>query len=212
MMRVYIYDIEKDEYGFGDFFGDDDRMKEVLCSWRFEKLKRLSNENVRRTSFFAGMLFQKGLQEIYGIEKDDISISENENGKPELSTDPAIHFNISHSGKYVGVAFSDSDVGLDIEYKDDRGGKIASRMFTEAERLFIESADNEDEKKKNFLVIWTRKESFLKYIGEGIRRPLNSFNVISGDSGMTYKDVDAGVIYETKEIGEYVYSICRAAD
>jgi hypothetical protein len=29
---------------------------------------------------------------------------------------------------------------------------------------------------------------------------------------MTYKDVDAGVIYETKEIGEYVYSICRAAD
>ena len=198
-MTIYVYDIEKDEYGFGTHFTDNASIRAVLSDWRYAKTSVIKNEKAKKLSFMAGMLFQKGMKDIYGIDKDDIVINENEYGCPKL-VGKDIHFSISHAGIFVAVAFSDKETGVDIEHKDDRGGLITRRMFTENERQHVESADNEEEVKKRFLFVWTRKESYLKYIGEGIRRPLISFDVMSGE--------ELGVVFETKEISGYTLSLC----
>ena len=38
-----------------------------------------------------------------------------EDGKPFLPGLPDIHFNLSHSGDYIACAFSDQEVGLDLQ-------------------------------------------------------------------------------------------------
>lgn len=52
----------------------------------------------------------------------------------------------------------------------------AERCFTEGEQALIREQGPE-----MFTRIWARKESYLKFTGQGIRVPLNSFEVLPGE-------------------------------
>ena len=75
--------------------------------YRFEKDKKLSAG--------AYLLLKKLLSEenitnpLFKTEKY---------GKAYISNHSDIHFNVSHSGKYVACAIADTPVGVDIEYND----------------------------------------------------------------------------------------------
>lgn len=100
-----------------------------------------------------------------------------EKGKPFPDGFENIHFNISHSGKWVAIAFSDSAVGVDVEKIRKVPEGVANRFFSQPEKDWINSCPDETSKADVFFTLWTLKESFLKAIGKGLTKNLNSFTV-----------------------------------
>lgn len=116
------------------------------------------------------------LRTYWGLSPDSYRIARGDKGKPFLVGRENIHFNISHSGEYVVCAVSDREVGIDIEKRAKARMEVARRFFheQEIEELMALSGDKQDELFFNY---WSAKESFLKYVGTGLSRSLNSFVV-----------------------------------
>ncbi|MCP4421506.1 MAG: 4'-phosphopantetheinyl transferase superfamily protein, partial [Chloroflexi bacterium] len=105
-----------------------------------------------------------------------------EHGKPELATAQArsgVQFNVSHAQGVALLAFArERAVGVDIEQIRplEDGTQIAERFFSASEvAVFTAVADSQ--KPQAFFNCWTRKEAFIKVIGEGLSCPLDSFDV-----------------------------------
>ena len=104
------------------------------------------------------------------------------NGKPYLTTEfnsASLYFNLSHSNELalLGV-FPAADIGIDIEFAREKfsGKDIAERYFSEFEISELESLP-ETHKVAGFFNCWTRKEAFIKALGDGLSRPLSQFDV-----------------------------------
>ena len=96
-------------------------------------------------------------------------------GKPYLEPDLQIpagdrgipFISISHSGRYVALALSYYEVGIDIQMRKDMDTqKISSRFFTEKETGLIHKDSN------LFFTLWSRKEAWGKCEGCGIASAL----------------------------------------
>lgn len=132
--------------------------------------------------------FQKKIFLNYKAQKDTKSFLEtlvfekNRYGKPYIKNLDGFHFNISHSGKWVVVAYSENNIGVDIEKIDrcknyENAKNLAERFFCEEERGFI--FENKDLFQQRFIMIWTAKESYLKYKGIGISKLKDSENTLN---------------------------------
>ena len=125
-------------------------------------------------------------------------------GKPFICGREEIHFNLSHSGKYVALAFGDTEVGVDVEEipQDPDRLKIARRYFTQDEQEYVFSAP--EDALVRFTEIWTKKESFLKFLGIGLRKDLTSFSVLSPEYAPHF---------HTQVLeGGYVLTVCTTED
>lgn len=103
----------------------------------------------------------------------EYTIRQNQWGKPSLEGCPDFHFNLSHSGHYAAIAWGSSKVGVDLEILCERRSisRLAQRYFTVPEQKYVFARDTD----RRFFKIWTAKESYLKYTGTGLTRPLASF-------------------------------------
>ena len=106
----------------------------------------------------------------------------NEMGKPYYENGP--YFNISHSGKYVMMAVSSSEIGIDIEENIPKDMSLLTKIFNEAEAKVIkEHAD--------FYYLWCAKESLIKCMGSSISHvkevPSLPFNGIKTFKGKDYQ-------------------------
>jgi 4'-phosphopantetheinyl transferase len=103
------------------------------------------------------------------------------NGKPTLQDGP-VQFNVSHSEDRALYAVAlDMPLGVDLErlrWSDDLDG-IALSTFSPAERLEYRMLAH-DRKTEAFFRGWTRKEAFIKAIGDGLSYPLERFDVSLG--------------------------------
>ena len=103
-------------------------------------------------------------------------------GKPELAGDAssrALRFNVSHShGLALYAVSNDRQIGVDVEYirPDLAGEKIAERFFCSREAATLRELPA-DVQQEAFYTCWTRKEAYLKAIGEGITLRLDQFEV-----------------------------------
>jgi 4'-phosphopantetheinyl transferase len=103
-------------------------------------------------------------------------------GKPELKPAPAsrqLHFNLSHSGTRVLLAFAwERRVGADVEQvrNDMELEQIAGRFFSLSEQNALRSLD-EASRISAFFRCWTRKEAYVKATGKGLALPLSQFDV-----------------------------------
>lgn len=96
-----------------------------------------------------------------------------ENGRPFLE-ERTCDFSITHTQNHVFCALTDGEdssarVGIDAEDLDrpdlSNLEEMASRWFTENEqKVFFASPT-----KETFLRLWTRKEAYVKHLGEGLR-------------------------------------------
>jgi 4'-phosphopantetheinyl transferase len=102
-------------------------------------------------------------------------------GKPALAPAPAerLRFNLSHSHERAVYAFAyDREVGVDLEYLRwvDDLEQIAERNFSPWEGMALRALPA-SEKQAAFFYCWTRKEAYLKALGDGLARPLDQFDV-----------------------------------
>ena len=100
-------------------------------------------------------------------------------GKPALSNDSTLRFNMSHSRGVALVAVTDArEVGVDVEYirADFATEDIARRFFSPCEVEAFNGLSN-DLQVAAFFRCWTRKEAYIKAIGLGLSQPLDGFDV-----------------------------------
>jgi len=100
-------------------------------------------------------------------------------GKPTLAAPPLIEFNVSHSGGLAVFAFTARcEIGVDVEQirplPDMRN--IADRFFCPEEAAELTSL-TANEHEHAFFLCWTRKEAYVKAIGDGLSAPLNDVRV-----------------------------------
>jgi 4'-phosphopantetheinyl transferase len=97
--------------------------------------------------------------------------SYNEHGKPFLY-DENVHVNFSHSKSAVVAGFSETEIGVDVEFIREKYPKIVcKRVFTDSEISQIEHSENPT---LTFFKFWTLKESLVKCIGQGLSFPLKT--------------------------------------
>lgn len=87
-----------------------------------------------------------------------------ESGKPYLLND-SHQFCISHSERWVVLAVSEHNIGVDIQIITPIRPKVLSRCFTSQEQAYV-SGDA-----LRFTELWTAKEAYGKYTGRGITPP-----------------------------------------
>ena len=91
-------------------------------------------------------------------------------GKPFAPQLPELHFNLSHAGHHVLLAFARAQpLGIDLERQDRRASfdGIARRFFAAAEAEALERMPPAL-RPSAFLRLWTNKEAVLKALGEGL--------------------------------------------
>jgi 4'-phosphopantetheinyl transferase len=100
-------------------------------------------------------------------------------GKPAVSPRTSLQFNMSHSGDMALFAFTNGcEVGVDIEQmrpiRDLQD--VATHFFSSSEAAEL-AAMPPDYRTGAFFACWTRKEAYIKAIGDGLSTPLDSFRV-----------------------------------
>ena len=118
---------------------------------------------------------------------DDASYDCTELGKPFLK-DHRAHFSITHSGRWVGIAVSDRNIGADLQILSPIRSKVLQRVFTIEEQQYI-GKDN-----TRFTDLWTHKEACAKYTGQGIGKQL----------GAPLPDIP----YFTGRYSDAIYTVC----
>lgn len=116
------------------------------------------------------------------VPPSSISFAYGEKGKPALlnaQNSLDLRFNVSHSGS-VGIlaVTSGCEVGVDVETRQDvlEFMAVARRFFSPREYEALCQIP-EGLRQRAFLRCWTRKESYVKALGEGLACSLKSFSV-----------------------------------
>lgn len=91
-----------------------------------------------------------------------------------------VHFNLSHSGNYVLIAFADKPIGVDIEYIDTNLdiNEIIKVAFSDDEIVFMTKQTTRIEL---FFQLWTRKEALLKAASKGIDNDIKYVPSLNGN-------------------------------
>jgi len=145
---------------------------ERALRFHFEKDQRhfIASRGVLR--FLLGAYTQK--------EPSQIRFEYGEKGKPCLSDAPSeLQFNVSHShGRALWGFTKHRRLGIDLEFvqRDVDFGAIAKRFFSASEWNAMKDLSFE-ERKTCFFNCWTRKEAFVKALGDGLTFGLSAFDV-----------------------------------
>lgn len=179
-----------------------DRLVSGLYEQRKKAVEKLKYKKAAYTSIMAGYLLIEAFKDVYGEDNADITIEKGEFGKPYVEDYPEFKYNISHSCDYVAIVYGKEDVGIDVEQVREKDLKIAKRCFHEDEFAYI--IKDEYGQDERFFEIWTMKEAYLKYTGQGINIPLNSFVAEPDKSQIRNLNVNM----EIKKIDNAVVSVC----
>lgn len=137
----------------------------------------------------ARSMLRKILSFYLDIEPNAVRFRYSQHGKPSLHPDmdglklpiqtSNLKFNLSHSNSIalVGITLN-RQIGVDVEYTKHLpdADEIAGRFFSSQENLIYQEL-KQAQKQTAFYRCWTRKEAFIKAIGEGLSFPLGQFAV-----------------------------------
>jgi 4'-phosphopantetheinyl transferase len=156
------------------------RWEQVLPAPEIERSRRFYHAVHRRAYTVSHGVLRTLLAKYLGASPQQLAFCYGRAGKPaleDMGTDLA--FNMSHSGDLAVYAFArDCRLGVDIEQVRPMADLelVASQFFSAEERselLALEAAD----RVAAFFRCWTRKEAYIKAIGDGLLIPLKSFRV-----------------------------------
>ena len=149
-----------------------------------------------------------------GTRAELVELDYGPRGKPRLAGGFAgsdLRFNVSHCGDVALYAFSRGrEIGVDVEavYELRDADAVAASFFSRRENEAYLALDPRDQP-LGFFRCWTRKEAFIKALGDGLHFPLDTFDVslapgeparilrvrdVAGSAcGWTLHDVDLGL-------------------
>ncbi len=129
------------------------------------QVSRMRFETDKKLRVYPEVLLRYKAGELLSVSGRDLLIRYNPFGKPYFPDHPNLHFNISHTRNAIAVGICDLPVGVDIEKDNPADMAVAQRVFTDNEIVYIyEKGGSTD---RRFNEVWTGKESYLKWRGEG---------------------------------------------
>jgi 4'-phosphopantetheinyl transferase len=161
---------------------DVQRLFDFLSREEQERAARFHFELHRRRFAIGRALLRQILAAYLCTHPRSVSFSYGTHGKPELKTDfgeEKLTFNLSHSEGFIVYAVGRARrIGVDVEVIRPVAEveQIADRYFSARERKSLRALP-ETQKRRAFFNCWTRKEAYLKALGDGLARPLDSFDV-----------------------------------
>lgn len=191
--------------------------------WTFNKLSEYTVNRVQKYKYVVDkkrclvgeLLTRYMLIEKYGFINKDLVFDRTIYGQPYIRNCKNIYFSISHSGKWVICAINEYPIGVDLElicHQKYENSEIAKYYFSDYENERIACKYNETEKEIEFYKLWTLKESYLKVLGMGLYKELNSFEIrmVNGENKVFEegKDKDNYILINRIYDNEYVLSIC----
>ena len=152
------------------------RLYAAASSHRQQRAARYARREDALRCLAADALLRRAMR-LYGVAPD-MPVLQGEHGKPYVAH-PGFHFNLSHAGHWVVIAYASSPVGVDVEQISDgeKRSRLARRYFSDREQGEIFCDDDPRGVAARFAAVWTGKESYVKYLGCGLTVPLDSFSV-----------------------------------
>jgi 4'-phosphopantetheinyl transferase len=147
-----------------------------------EKAGRFRFHKDRHQSVVARGALRDILSRYLNTPPGDLRFSYGPHGKPRLERGVRgkhLEFNLSHSHGLILVAVSAArQVGVDIERirPGSDWEQIAERFFSPREAATLRALPV-DQRTEAFFCCWTRKEAYIKAIGEGLSIKLSRFDV-----------------------------------
>jgi len=157
-------------------------LNQVLSLDEKIRAERFRFERDRRRFIAARGILRQILGSCLSVEPSAVRFCYGRNGKPRLADtydNGKICFSLSHSQGIALYGFSRGrQVGVDIESIRDftEMGEIARQFFSVNENEVFNGLPK-SKKVDAFFKCWTRKEAFVKAIGDGLSYPLNMFDV-----------------------------------
>lgn len=166
MVRIFCFDITQLDTAQWDL------LYEKASPERKTRADAYLRPEDRNRCLAAGVLLE------YALGTTEYTVEKNAHGKPRIAGWGDFHYNLSHAGNWVVLAYGREEVGIDIAQVlwDDGKIRLARRFFTENEQAYI--FQTEENQATRFFEIWTGKESYLKYLGTGLTKALDSFDVL----------------------------------
>jgi 4'-phosphopantetheinyl transferase len=161
---------------------DVEALGRLLSADEWERARRFRFEQHRRQYVVGRGALRTLLAAYLGDRPERIAFTYGPRGKPFLEPSLAssgLHFNLSNSADLALVGLVRGiEIGVDVEYLKPMPDceEISERFFSESERQVLRSLPREL-KEEAFFNCWTRKEAYLKAVGEGLAAALDSFDV-----------------------------------
>lgn len=164
----------------------------------------------RFLSMGAGCLLDFGLHS-YGLDEKTAEFSYGKNEKPSLRNGPAF-FNLSHSGNLAACAFSEQEIGMDIERMQIPQHALMARVCRPSELTYLESLQGQT-LSAAFAKLWTIKESYMKYLGTGLTLdPLKLEINFQEPCTIIHDGIPVPFFFRTYTLPCYQLSLCSKTD
>jgi 4'-phosphopantetheinyl transferase len=155
------------------------RFDPVLATDEKERARRFRFDHLRQSFVITRGVLRCLLARYVGLDPAELRFACGPKGKPALASAAGIEFNATHSGGSALFAFATGcQVGIDLELMRPIAGAqdLADRFFCPEEAAEIRSLPP-GERERAFFRCWTRKEAYIKAIGDGLSAPLDGFRV-----------------------------------
>jgi len=157
--------------------GDPGVYRDLLSAAETERLQRYRFADHRRRYQIGHGALRLILAGYLGVEPLSIDYRIGPRGKPYVEGD-GLYFNLSHSGKLALIGVAKCELGLDVEKVRHLESlrQIAERHFSDTEFGKLDALQG-GAQELAFYRCWTRKEAYIKALGEGLSMALDSFDV-----------------------------------
>jgi 4'-phosphopantetheinyl transferase len=159
-----------------------DRLLPTLSAEEQERANRFHFERDRRRFVVGRGVLRALIGRYLHLPAATVQFEYSEYGKPALASamdEPDFQFNVSHSRALALFAFTRRrQIGVYVEFIRplEDADDIAARFFSARESEVFRQLPAQ-QKQAAFFDCWTRKEAFIKAVGEGLSHPLDQFDV-----------------------------------
>jgi 4'-phosphopantetheinyl transferase len=165
-----------------------DAVSNLLSTDEQERANRYYREKDKQRFILARAILRLLLARYLNQDAKQLIFEIGENKKPHVKGDSSLHYNVSHSGDYILIAISDSEVGIDVEQPDHNMHyeEIMHISYSQPEADFVKASADP---RQTFYTLWTRKEALLKATAKGIDDALKFIPSIDGAHHTMYNTI-----------------------
>lgn len=158
------------------------RLRALLDAGEMSRAERFHFARDRDRFVVARGVLRALLGSYLGVGPEALGFEYNSFGKPSLKHEaaaPPVRFNLSHSHGLALYAFArDRELGVDVErVRAEFASEEVAECFFSAREAGALRGLRPALRTVAFFNCWTRKEAYIKAIGEGLSHPLESFTV-----------------------------------
>jgi len=191
-----------------------------LSAEELARANRFKVDSARQDFLISHHLLRQTLSGYLQTDAHSISYRYGQHGKPHLNTPDRheLNFSLSHSGDRLLIAIChDCEIGVDIEWIQERSNplQLARHFMSRGEALQLAELKDPVAQREFFFTLWTRKEAYVKALGQGFFHAINKTDMNEISTGIhipSSGDHRAYRIIDLKIAGDYKAAVAIRMD